>query len=428
MRELGRRMGKESVMNAMLVFCMLIILGISAYISVDSGCDVIMTKEQVLDDRQQVIQYVEDVHPFFLLEKNQVEYEIAKHKYIERTQKKMTVDKFWETTSAYLCSLEDAHTRIGWRTNEKLEVLRMETVYQDGKTYLLEDGEKSDVWVEEIGGIDIEKIYEKIEEILPAENKIAEIKNRDTYTRVKKILEVCDVDVDRNKVEVLFSDGMKKNCCFGVNQLPVQENSWHMDNDIFVVDFNICVDDDNLKKIGEELENAVGNGCTKVIIDVRGNSGGDSTACNRLIRALGMKVPEYGIVARHSIEAAEQRGYKQKRGLSVSKGNVKTAKRNDEVNLVVLMDRNTFSSALMLCVYVRDGKLGTIIGEPSSNKPNSYGDILMFELENSRLPMSVSYKQFIRPDSSNEENMLMPDIQTSAKDAYSEALKLFSHL
>lgn len=201
-----------------------------------------------------------------------------------------------------------------------------------------------------------------------------------------------------------------------------------MDNGIFVVDFNTCVDDDNLKEIAKELKHAVENGCAKVIIDVRENSGGDSAACDRLVRAMGMEVPDYGIVARHSAEAAEQCGYKQEKGISTWKGTVGTAKQNEEVSAVVLSDRYTFSSATMLCVYVRDGKLGTIIGEPSSNKPNSYGDILMFELENSRLPMSVSYKQFIRPDSSNEENMLMPDIQTSAIDAYKEAVKFFSHL
>lgn len=432
MRKLSKRIQKKWALGvgATLFF---LVVGISVCVYFDKNVlnftsDRMLTKAQVIEDREQAIQYVEDVHPFFLLEKNQEKYEAAKHKYIERTQKKMTVDEFWGSTSAYLCSMEDAHTRIGWRANEKLEVLRMESVYRDGKTYLLEDGRKTDAWIEEIDGIDIEKIYEKIEEILPAENEIAEIKNRDTYTRVRKILEACDVGVDRNKVEVSFSDGRKRNYFFGVNKSSPEANSWYMDNGIFVVDFNTCVDDDNLKKIAEELENSLENGCTKVIIDVRGNSGGDSAACDRLVRAMGMEVPDYGIVARHSEEAAEQFGYQQKKGISTRKETVETAKQNNKVNLVVLSDRDTFSSATMLCVYVRDGKLGTIIGEPSSNKPNSYGDILMFELKNSRLPMSVSYKRFIRPDSSNKENMLMPDIQTSAIDAYKEAVKFFLRL
>lgn len=218
MRMLGQRIEKKSAFSAMLVFLMLIVIGIGTYVSTCYKRDVSMTEVQVIEDREQAIQYVEDVHPFFLLEKNQEEYEEAKHKYIERTQKKMTVDEFWETTSAYLCSLEDAHTRIGWRANEKLEVLRMESVYEDGKTYLWDDGEKTDVWVVKIGGVDIEEIYKKIDEVLPAENEIAEIENRDTYTRVRKTLEACDVVIDRNKVEVLFSDGTKRNYFFVVNK------------------------------------------------------------------------------------------------------------------------------------------------------------------------------------------------------------------
>lgn len=75
---------------------------------------------------------------------------------------------------------------------------------------------------------------------------------------------------------------------------------------------------------------------------------------------------------------------------------------------------------------MRDGKLGKIVGEPSTNKPNSYGDILMFQLENSGLVMSVSYKKFTRPDSSNNEDMLVPDVQTSSEDAYDKAVELLN--
>ena len=50
------------------------------------------------------------------------------------------------------------------------------------------------------------------------------------------------------------------------------------------------------------------NGCTKVIIDVRGNPGGDSNACLRILEALGMREPYYGSVIRFSKEAKEQGG------------------------------------------------------------------------------------------------------------------------
>ena len=64
-------------------------------------------------------------------------------------------------------------------------------------------------------------------------------------------------------------------------------------------------------------------------------------------------------------------------GIIETKGSTLMAKANEDVQLIVLSDHITFSSATMLCVWVRDGKLGKIVGEPSTNKPNSYGDILM---------------------------------------------------
>jgi len=81
-----------------------------------------------------------------------------------------------------------------------------------------------------------------------------------------------------------------------------------------------------------------------------------------------------------------------------------------------------------MCIYVRDGKLGTLIGEPSSNMPNAYGDILYFVLPNSHLYGTVSHKQFIRPDETNNERMLVPEIQTTSEDAYDAAVKYLTEI
>ena len=77
----------------------------------------------------------------------------------------------------------------------------------------------------------------------------------------------------------------------------------------------------------------------------------------------------------------------------------------------------------MLAVYVRDGKLGTLIGRPSSNMPNHYGDILTVDLNNSGTYCTVSHKQWLRPDQSAKGNTLTPDIVTAVgEDALQRAL------
>ncbi len=63
-------------------------------------------------------------------------------------------------------------------------------------------------------------------------------------------------------------------------------------------------------------------------------------------------------------------------------------------NVVVLCSANTFSSGwtLMYCLY----KAGaTLVGTPSSQAGNCFGDTLQFQLNNSKLRGSVSHKYFI---------------------------------
>ena len=65
----------------------------------------------------------------------------------------------------------------------------------------------------------------------------------------------------------------------------------------------------------------------------------------------------------------------------------------------------------MLAVWISDGNLGAIVGRPSSNKPSSFGDIICFQLENSKLKGYVSHKKWIRPDiNKDKEDILEPDI------------------
>ena len=97
-----------------------------------------------------------------------------------------------------------------------------------------------------------------------------------------------------------------------------------------------------------------------------------------------------------------------------------TAKNNESIDLVVLTNERTFSSATMLAVYVKDGGLGTIIGTPSVNAPSSYGDILYYKMPKTGLEVTISYKKFLRPDTEADQRILLPDIIT---DYYDDALE-----
>ena len=395
--------------------------------------DTLLTKEQVTEDRNLAIQFVEDAHPYFIVQKDHSAYEQACRNYMNAASEAMSVGDFQAATAEYLCFFEDGHTRIRWSEDEYLD---MEQVYQDQNTYRIDNGIVSDRSVVEIGDVPIENIYKTIDHIFPAENDMARQINRGTYITGRNILELAGVitqeaDGIAESVTVTYSDGSTEECTFyKPEEDPDSEyeppvNTWQMDGDIFVVNFVECVDDANLKSIADELEKAVKQGCNKVIIDARGNGGGNSNACKRLLGAMGMKGPGYDMLIRFSDEASEQVGYLRDSGTFRWNGSAKCTV-NDNVRLVVLCDRYTFSSATMLCVWVRDGKLGTIIGEASSNTPSSYGDILYMSLPNSHILATVSHKQFIRPDENNTERALTPDIQTNPDEAYQSAIEFLS--
>lgn len=136
---------------------------------------------------------------------------------------------------------------------------------------------------------------------------------------------------------------------------------------------------------------------------------GNSRVCLYLLEALGIQVGSYGGTVRFSEYASQKRDYIRKNGSMKSFSNNKASK-NEEIDLYVITNRNTFSLANKLGIYVRDGKLGRIVGEASSNAPCAYGDIIRFQLNNSRLQGTVSHKKWIRPDASKEqEDTLEPD-------------------
>ncbi len=385
--------------------------------------DTLLTREQVQADRQQLMDYVESVHPFFVDGSDRTAYQAAKEVYLSETKDAMTVDAFMGASARYLTVFGDGHTRLNWQYGDEVAIYHS---YRDGQMYFADEDGVTELTITAVDDVPMEQIYATMDSLFPAENEMAVAKNYNNYFTSSNLLKMAGVDVEKDVFTVTLSDGSTRECTWYVPvdegySLP-EENHWYMDGDIFVVRFVECTDDDNLKSIARELKQAVDGGCTKVIIDARGNGGGSSNACERLLEAMGMKAPTYGMLVRYSPAAKEQLGYLRSSGIFTMKPN-SNARQNEKVKLAVLCDRNTYSSATMLCVFVRDGGLGTLIGEASSNMPNSYGDITFVALENSHLSASVSHKRFLRPSGETEERMVVPDVQTEAKDAYEAAVQ-----
>jgi hypothetical protein len=107
----------------------------------------------------------------------------------------------------------------------------------------------------------------------------------------------------------------------------------------------------------------------------------------------------------------------QKKKTSTEKKMTKYFQHNKEIanifsgNVVFIQGKNTYSSAGLLITNAVDNSIGKIIGEKSTYKPCSYGDILAWELPNTKIQGGISHKIFNRPDESKcTEPYLTPDV------------------
>jgi len=171
----------------------------------------------------------------------------------------------------------------------------------------------------------------------------------------------------------------------------------------------------------------------------------------RLTGAMGIRIPSTGWVNRLSDLYLEQvfngRSIKQLERLSrlstpvrwlsnggsvvndtlVRQSSTKSRNRHN-VYVSVLTDKSSFSAATILGYLIQDGRLGNVIGEPSSNAPNMFSGELYFHLPVSRMRVRVSSQYNTRPDINADPRMLHPDILVPADMALETAVEFLREL
>ncbi|QOX61864.1 peptidase S41 [Anoxybacterium hadale] len=147
--------------------------------------------------------------------------------------------------------------------------------------------------------------------------------------------------------------------------------------------YNICkeMSEESVQSFGERLLDAVReNKLEKLVIDMRNNTGGNSTLLDPFIDALS-----------------------------------KCDQINQQGRLFVIIGRDTFSSALLNVFSLKNKTNALLVGEPTGGKPNCYGEVLRVKLEQSGLRISYSTKYYhlieddhmlsLNPDVQREESI-----------------------
>ena len=153
---------------------------------------------------------------------------------------------------------------------------------------------------------------------------------------------------------------------------------------------------------------------SKLIIDLRGNPGGNTAIIRELFKYLPIRRYSTG-------------GDAIRRGpfLIKKKGTRKNYINNDYCfhgDVYVLTSVGTFSAATQLADGFQGNNLATIIGEPPGNAVSGFTNIVRFHLPNSHLSLDISTSKHYRVDESNKSSFLEPDIKCPAVEALKRAM------
>lgn len=159
-----------------------------------------------------------------------------------------------------------------------------------------------------------------------------------------------------------------------------------------------------------------------LILDIRGNSGGNSEMGELILSYLTDRPFRSFSKVRVKVSPESQATYADERRFAGHEGLIVTYRVEEKSRVrpetpfggrvTLLVDNATFSSAADFAVMFRDYEIGEIVGYETGGLPISFGDVLTLSLDNSRIPYGVSYKQFFgpRPRPGDDEHGVIPDI------------------
>lgn len=418
-----------------------------------------LTKEEALKDLDFVYAKLKERHPIWL-EKTEEAIKIQKLIATEYHNKKeffatkefFTVTELYQQVSEILALMKDGHTRCSVYTNELLAVDDFTPLFAFGNPVA-------------INGTDINQLYEVFKTRFSYEVDIS-IKNSffSSYIFRNDILALIGIDTTK---PVTFTYNTK----FGFedfthNLIPHSESfypskedviaflqsknysqkeidsisdstmveylapnkvesatiegnpqSWiwytiDSKNDVAIFTFKQCnYNDEYIETVKKFFADVKKTNINNVAVDLRGNGGGNSNVANEFIRHLN--IDSYKIwdcaVRAGPILKYYRKGYNTNKKYDT----------NFSGNVYILTNTQTYSAAMDFAMLIQDNNLGKIVGQPSSNKPESYGDILFFQLPNSKLQLCISFKKWYRIDQTKKDLLIEPDIPCPANEAVS---------
>lgn len=328
-----------------------------------------------------------------------------------------TVLDVWRASLRMLVSLGDGHTFVAIPHLGDAPY-GLGYVVVDGALHVVTDGKR--VPVDSVNGVPAADLMERNRLLTPADNEgwlVSRLVDRLGHDDGLALLGAPTGAAGR--VEIGLPDG---SALFATRsgdesvvdeQVPVAE--YRFEGDLAVLTVHRCDPDDAYKAtLAAFFDEVAQRGLERVVVDLRGNAGGDSRVADLFVGYLDVgTIPSGSSRARYGDWV-----------VPLGSGTVK-GRQHDVVyggEVVVLTDHGTFSSATDFAAVLSDNGLATVVGEPPGSNPSGAGDVVVFRLPGSGLFLQVSYKEFVRPDPSRGRGELAVDVPADPADSVEEML------
>lgn len=161
---------------------------------------------------------------------------------------------------------------------------------------------------------------------------------------------------------------------------------------------------------------------TRLVIDVRGNTGGQSEAGAQVLRYLIDRPAQQVSSARERLNA-DNNGWFGWRGAPGTvrefdlgrEGVVEPAPVAERFRgrVAVLIDEMTYSAAILFVTAVQDLQLGVLVGRPTGGFANQTGNMVPLRLRHTGLTAFIPSRVFVRPSGDLREAPVQPDVPTA---------------
>ena len=389
--------------------------------------DTVLTGIEAADDLEFIVTRLRERHPACINDLPEAAQKMYEQEYVKLSKEKnVTVLNLWQSAAQVLACLGDAHTTVRpYYEDMKFVPLLFSWEEED---LICIGGEYEGYFVNKIDGIRVSQLYQRFKDQFSyeldawARHAFASRINRSDYLTFVGINTEGRIELsmkhpnDKNLINKTFVFQEDEIATPSVLE-PFYSYSIDIASNVGVFTLSQCIYNEEYRAAVEDFfialqEEEVHN----VILDLRGNPGGNSMVANEFLTYLPVE--------------SYQTGSSRVRIGSFIRENQSIQAKNHQKEYVfsgsvyVLTSADTFSSAMNFATLLSDNGLCTVVGEIPGNMSSSYGDILSFQTPNAQLAFTVSYKYFTRPDESKSDLPLIPDVEVPANDAMEKALQL----